>query len=103
MLSVRERIVEPAITFTLSYFKIDISIIFALVLINKHCLCLCLTSLLLTSYCISQIQRFVLGSYPKDEKARMAEVLTRSLTRQIATKTVIKMRTSTGVLVHDYW
>ena len=50
-----------------------------------------------------KLHRFVLGSYPKDERARLCEVLTRTLTRQIATKGILKMRTSAGIDVHDYW
>jgi hypothetical protein len=50
-----------------------------------------------------QTHRYVLGSYPKDERSRLAETLTRILTRQIATKAVLKMRTSSGVEVADYW
>ena len=56
-----------------------------------------------TSLHTVQTHRYVLGSYPKDERSRLAETLTRILTRQIATKAVLKMRTSSGVEVADYW
>ena len=83
------------------------SIVSLLVLFSLFLSSTLLSSPLLSAYLFSsflyQIHRFVLGSYPKDERARLCEVLTRSLTRQIATKGVLRMRSSTGVEVHDYW
>lgn len=41
----------------------------------------------------------VLGAYPKDERARLADALTRTLTQQLACRAVMKMRTSGAIQV----
>ena len=45
------------------------------------------------------LHRFVLGGYPKDERVRMADALTRSLTQQWACRGIMKMRTSASMQV----
>ena len=45
------------------------------------------------------LHRFILGGYPKDERARLADALTRSLTQQWAFRGIMKMRTSSSMQV----
>jgi hypothetical protein len=45
------------------------------------------------------LHHHVLGAYPKDERARLADALTRTLTQQLACRAVMKMRTSGAIQV----